>query len=148
MLLVTILCRKFRTIWTQRFWDVTFSRIQWKSGSNTQLRAEPHLFETAQRLPEANHICTCPNVSKPIRAISWKWKILKTLSWAFAFFKELMIYFNKITLWCKYLLSFPAVRLMAFILFFSHFPPGWDVGLVIYSSYQKFSVRIVTATIN
>lgn len=103
-------------------------------------RAEPHSFVTARRLPEANHICTCPNVSKPIHAKSGKWKILKTLPWSFAFFKEFMIYFNKITLWCKYLLSFPAVKLLAFILFFPHFSPGWDVGLVIYSSYQSFGV--------
>lgn len=87
----------------------------------TAHRAKPHLFVTARRLPEANHICTCPNVSKPICAKKkkkGKWKILKTLPWSFSFFKEFVIYINKITLWCKYLLSFPAVKLMAFNLFF------------------------------
>lgn len=66
MLLVTIPCRIFCKNREHPFRDVI--RIQRKLGRSAQLGARPQLFVTAVGLPEANHICTCPNVSKPIRA--------------------------------------------------------------------------------
>lgn len=71
-------------------------RIQRKLRRSAQLGARPQLFVTAVGLPEANHICTCPNVSKPkeVGQGGGEWKTLKRLPRSFAFFEEFTIYFN------------------------------------------------------
>lgn len=81
------------------FWDVMLSRIDWKLDWSAQLGTRPHFFVTALRLPEVNHICICPDVSKPIRAKRGKWKILNRLCRSLAFVKVFSIYFNNIILW-------------------------------------------------